>query len=125
MIPFDEIELRKIRSMHEAGMPAWEIAQALDRSEHAIKRMLRGQRPLAIKVFEKPLVSRGHMTEEDYFRIRELYHAGYGARRIAKLIGRSEPGVIHVLRGRTKKAQRLFGGRLMHGRRPQELIAKN
>ena len=58
------------------------------------------------------------LTRQEIKEIARLYRQGWGARNIARIIGKSEDTVVDVLRGRTAKTRRILGGRIMNGKRP-------
>ena len=66
-----------------------------------------------------------HLSDETILRIAELYRQGYGYRRIGKALGLADSTVQENLWGNTRAAKRLLGGRICHGRRPAQELAKD
>lgn len=64
------------------------------------------------------------LTATDVHEIVRLYRAGYGQRRIARMIGgeHMENAVELVLKGRTWK--HITGGRIANGIRPKRELAR-
>ena len=58
-------------------------------------------------------------TDEEIREIARLYHAGLGEIRIARELNIPFSTVRTILRGETKAARRVLGGRLLQGRRKQ------
>ena len=57
-------------------------------------------------------------TDEEIREIARMYHSGLGEIRVARELDIPFSTVRAILRGETKAARRVLGGRLINGRRP-------